>query len=328
MENKIDKELDGENCIGGLFLFNKPSGVSSAGFLNSIKFSLAKITNNKSLKIGHGGTLDPFASGLLVVGVSREYTKTLLNILKDTNKLYRTEIILGATSDTFDKMGKIKNSEKNINLTKDDVVLTIEKIKKSGEQSPPSYSAIKINGKKSYELAREKGIMTQHLPKSVSIFNYKINSFKKDIDIRYLLDITIEVSSGFYVRSFANDIGKELGVGGYCQELSRLKIGEYDLEEALSIDDLMINNLELYLPIKIEKDVLKWAQNTLKIARKWFIRGVLEVNGSNSAVCILQSKIEILSDFLDEVKNQKDVEVGRGYFRKTKEVFDGLSIID
>ncbi len=328
MENKMNKELDVENCVAGLFLFNKPSEVSSAGFLNSVKFFFTKITNNKSLKMGHGGTLDPFASGLLVVGVSREYTKTLGYILRDTKKSYKTEIVLGATSDTFDKMGEIKDSEKNVNLTKDDVVLVIEKIKKSGMQAPPSYSAVKINGKKSYELAREKGIMTQHLPKPVTIFNYEINSFKKDVGNRHLLDVTIEVSSGFYVRSFANDIGKELKVGGYCQELIRLKIGEYDLEDALSMDDLIGGNLELYVLIEIEKDALKWAQNTLIIAQKWAIRGVLKINGANLVSCVFQSKVDILSGFLNQIKNEGKVEVKRAYFRKMREIFDDLSVID
>lgn len=229
----------------GLFLFHKPSGPSSAQFLNQIKraFSLSHST-----RIGHGGTLDPFASGLLVVGISRAYTKSLNHQLLHTTKEYRAEIVLGASSDTDDHTGVIQNisSINNSDVTiqrltsivewKEKILLAIEKLKNQETQIPPQYSAIKIQGKPAYARKRIGETLTLS-PKKVSLITYTLESVQEKNGLIYLT-VTLLVSSGFYIRSFARDLGELLGVGGYVQTLERTKIGLFSLKNVLYLDDL------------------------------------------------------------------------------------------
>lgn len=221
--------------VEGIFLFNKPVGISSAGFLDEIKYKLVEkgIANRKDLKVGHGGTLDPFASGLLVVAFSREYTKKLSEILKGKDKSYYAEIVLGYSSDTYDGTGNVVRNDVDTFPDIEKIFCAIEKIKSKKEQLPPIFSALKVSGVPMYKKAR-KGEEIELKSRGVDLKNFSVVGviYKKDCVI---LKILLDVSSGFYIRSFANDLGSELGIGGYAKELIRYRIGEFTLSEAKSI---------------------------------------------------------------------------------------------
>jgi len=190
--------------------------------------------------VGHTGTLDPFAEGLLIVLVGREATKRQAEFLK-LDKEYIATLHLGAETDTGDKTGKFKKHirlkddrltsvYKNINLK------TIQQILKRFigeiEQVPPDYSAIKIKGKKAYELAR-KGEKLDLQPRKIKIYHIKILDYAPP-----LLELKIKCSSGTYIRALARDIGRHLGCGAYVEKLVRTKIGKYSLKDAVTIDAL------------------------------------------------------------------------------------------
>ncbi len=207
----------------------KPSGITSHDAVNKIR----NLTGEA--RVGHGGTLDPFAEGVLVVGVGRESTKKLHQILKGTNKEYLAMLELGKTSTTGDPEGEIKNMASDEEIKS----LTDEKIKKvlknfTGEieQVPPIYSAVKIKGTPAYKLARQ-GITPTLAPRKVVIKELELLEF-----IPPLVKIRAVVSAGTYVRSLAEDIGKALGVGAYLQALVRSRVGEFKIENSRTLEEL------------------------------------------------------------------------------------------
>ncbi|MFH1287380.1 MAG: tRNA pseudouridine(55) synthase TruB, partial [bacterium] len=147
-------------------LINKPKGITS----HDVIARLRRITNIK--KIGHAGTLDPMAEGLLIVGIGRESTKKLGEIAKDTSKVYEAEIYLGKETDTYDAEGKVI-SEVECNVDDKEIASVLKKFQGEIKQVPPIYSAIKIGGRKAYELAR-KGEKVQLEPRDVEIYDIKI----------------------------------------------------------------------------------------------------------------------------------------------------------
>lgn len=211
-------------------LINKPSGPTSHDIIDKLR----KITGVR--KIGHAGTLDPFASGLLLVAIGQESTRELGQFV-GLGKEYIAILKLGAVSDTYDRTGNIK-------LT-DDSRQPVEKINNilnrfigKQMQVPPMFSAKKINGKKLYELAR-KGIEIER--KSVEIEIYEIKLISYLLADNYLSFI-VSCSSGTYIRALANDIGQALGCGAYLQELARTKIGDYKLENAIELEKIDSEN--------------------------------------------------------------------------------------
>jgi len=215
-----------------ILLINKPPGPTSHDIVDKVR----RITGER--RVGHAGTLDPFAEGLLIVLVGRESTKRQSEFMK-LDKEYVTTIHLGAETDTNDLTGKQIESTF---LTKSDppTLEIIQKILKSftGEidQIPPQYSAIKIKGKKAYELAR-KGINIELKSRKIKIYSIKIISYKYPA-----LELKINCSSGTYIRSLARDIGKELKQGAYLEKLTRTKIGKYLLKNAVIPEDIAQNN--------------------------------------------------------------------------------------
>ena len=183
----------------------------------------------KIKKVGHAGTLDPFATGLLIVAVEREYTKRL-DEFKAMKKEYIATIQLGATSNTQDKTGTIATYQpENIkNLDKQKIEQVLQTFIGKQEQIPPMFSAKKVKGKKLYELAR-KGIEIERKPSNIEIFGITLNNFDQKTG---QLNITCTVSTGTYIRTLAHDIGEKLNTGAYCKELRRTKIGEYSVENA------------------------------------------------------------------------------------------------
>lgn len=201
---------------------NKPIGWTSFDVCKKVK----SITKEK--KVGHGGTLDPFASGVLVVGTGKD-TKKLKDV-SDEKKTYDATLLLGETTDTLDLEGKVIKrrkvpilSEKTI---KDALILFL------GDycQTPPMYSAKKVAGRKLYEYAR-KNIKVEREPVMLKIFSISLNNFdEKNISF------SVECSKGTYVRVLAKDIAERLGTIGYLISLTRTKVGNYTLIKSQSIE--------------------------------------------------------------------------------------------
>lgn len=212
--------------MDSLILVNKPKGMTS----HDVVYRVRKITGVK--KVGHGGTLDPNASGLLVIGVGREATKKLGEFTKGMNKTYEAEIVLGEERDTYDSEGKVVFRYTGKMPSRDKVAKVLNSFEGKQKQMPPIHSAIKIGGKKAYDLAR-RGKEVKLEKRDIEIFSIELVGYSPGN-----LKIVVEVSSGTYIRSLAHDIGKKLKTGAYLKELKRTKIGEYLLENAVELEDI------------------------------------------------------------------------------------------
>ncbi len=242
--------------LSGFLLINKPAGITSHDVVDQLR----RITCEK--RIGHSGTLDPFATGLLIVGVGRVATKRLGELQK-LPKTYRATLMLGAISDTGDRTGTIVvrhpelasgslSSPTGIGDPKNDrgfrvkpgmttVLNTLNKFTGQTQQIPPMYSAKKIAGKKLYELARA-GIIVERTPITITITRLDLLGYQWPI-----LEIEVDCSSGTYIRTLAEDIGQALGCGAYAQELERLTIGSYHLNNAAKLDTITPENFQDHL---------------------------------------------------------------------------------
>ena len=204
-----------------IFNIYKPKDLSSFSIVKKIK-------NITKEKVGHSGTLDPFADGVLVLGVGKS-TKKLSNIIQ-FDKTYEGIIKLGEKTDSMDLTGNVVE-EKEVSEISDQSLIDCEK-KFVGEllQRTPMYSARKINGVRLYKLAR-KNIEIKTNPKLITIKSLKINSLNENT-----LKITVECSSGTYIRVLAEDIAEYLGTVGHLISLTRLSVGEYKLDESVTIE--------------------------------------------------------------------------------------------
>jgi len=213
----------------GFLLINKPETWTSHDVVGYMR----RVTHIK--RIGHAGTLDPFATGLLIVAIGRENTKRLDELFKGLDKTYVATLRLGATSNTFDKTGVITKTEGFESqiplLSKERLGEVVNSFVGPQNQVPPMYSAKKIDGKKLYKLAR-KGIEVERKPHHITIYNIEL------LDYTFPeLKIRVRCSTGTYIRTLVHDIGQKLGIGAYCEALERVNIGEYSLENATPIKD-------------------------------------------------------------------------------------------
>lgn len=197
----------------------KPSGPTSHDIVDQARKKL----NVK--KAGHAGTLDPFAEGVLLILTGNDTKKS--NELMHQEKEYIAKIKLGFISNTCDRTGLIEICDNAKRPTRGEIEKILEKFKGEIEQIPPMFSAVKIGGKKLYELAR-KGIEIERKPKKIKICEIEI------LDYNYpILEIRIVCSSGAYIRVLADDIGKELKTGGYLESLIRTRIGDFKIEDSI-----------------------------------------------------------------------------------------------
>jgi tRNA pseudouridine55 synthase len=271
----------------GIILFNKPSGYTSYQIVEFFK----RKTNKK---VGHGGTLDPLAEGLLIIGVG-EYTKELTKFLKNSIKEYICTIKLGYISNTYDKEGEIIKTNKEIpSFEKTKEIL--ESFKGKILQRPPIYSAIKIKGVPLYKLARE-GKKIDVKEREVEVYDLEVLSFQND-----LLTLRIKVSSGFYVRSFANELGEKLGCGAYLEKLIRTKINNFDLEFALTFEDFEKDFLEFQAKIYGKVQGVGYRYFTEKIAKKLNILGYVKNLEDGTVEVVAQGKEEDLQKFIEQLK--------------------------
>lgn len=218
----------------GFLLVNKPLGLTS----HEVVDKLRQITKIK--KIGHAGTLDPMAEGLLILGIEREATKKLSNFLK-LDKEYLAKIRLGAVSDTFDKEGKIFKKKVKKIPTEKEVRKVLKNFLGKIKQRPPVFSAKKFKGKKLYQLAR-RGVKVEIKPQEVEIKKIKILNYKWPY-----LEIKVNCSSGTYIRSLANDIGDKLSCGGFLEKLLRTRIGNFSLKKALPLEKINSQNWQKFI---------------------------------------------------------------------------------
>lgn len=218
----------------GFLLINKPSGITSHDVVDYLR----KISGVK--KIGHAGTLDPFAEGLLIVGVGRPATKRLSFFLKK-NKEYCAVLLLGVFSDTYDIEGEIvKQNIKRLPSLRE-IHSVINSFLGEQYQLPPMFSAKKVKGKKLYELAR-KGIEVKRKPHKIYIYELIVEEYNWPC-----LKIKIVCSSGTYIRTLAKDIGNKLGCKALLKELKRTKINGFDIKNAVHLDHLNQNNWHTFL---------------------------------------------------------------------------------
>ncbi|KFF03635.1 tRNA pseudouridine(55) synthase TruB [Chryseobacterium luteum] len=210
---------------GYVFLLDKPLDWTSFQAVNKMKYKLKREFNlPKKFKIGHAGTLDPRATGLLIVCCGK-FTKKIPEI-QDAPKEYWTEIKIGVQTESYDTEKPEILHQEIAHITEEQIREVLEKFVGEIEQKPPVYSAIKIDGKRAYNLARA-GEEVEMKSRKTTIF------YIKDIKIEFpLVSFTVGCSKGTYIRSLAHDIGQELGVGAYLTQLRRTKIGEYTIENA------------------------------------------------------------------------------------------------
>ena len=203
-----------------IIFVDKPSGLTSFGAVARVRRILSQQAGHK-VKVGHTGTLDPFATGLLIL-LAGKATKKAPELTK-LDKVYEATIRLGATSSTGDPEGEIVVKNTTIDFSREQIESVLKQFTGEIEQTPPAFSAIKVNGQRAYKLARA--------GKSVEIPTRKVTIYRLDIfdySAPYLT-ICAHVSSGTYIRTLAEDIGKALGCGAYCTALRRTKIADYDI---------------------------------------------------------------------------------------------------
>ena len=222
----LDNSAD--TCYDQVILVDKPAGISSFGVVARVRRYLTKQTGHR-VKVGHCGTLDPFATGLLIL-VSGKFTRRA-GEFSGLDKVYRATIRLGATSTTGDPEGEITDHQVAELPTLDEVQRVLADFTGKITQTPPAYSAIKINGQRAYHLARA-GREVEMPSRQVTIHWIKLLSY----DYPNLV-IETKVSSGTYIRSLAVDIGQALNTGAYTTELRRLSIGDYRVGDAKQLTD-------------------------------------------------------------------------------------------
>lgn len=214
---------DNNSSLNGVFIIDKPAGPSSAKIVSIVKRSL------KAKKAGHAGTLDPFATGLLILCINKA-TK-LARFCLDSSKAYQAELFLGVETDTQDPTGKVISSCDNINFSEDTIESVIKSFKGKIDQVPPAFSALKHEGVPLYKLAR-KGEPFQKPSRQIQIHEIEVQKIE-------LPSVFFEVrcSSGTYVRTLCSDIGKKLGCGAHLRNLRRISSGSFTIEDAITLSE-------------------------------------------------------------------------------------------
>jgi tRNA pseudouridine55 synthase len=215
---------DVKNAISGVLVVDKPVGMTSHDVVQAIR-------NGTGLRrAGHTGTLDPRASGVLVILVGPAVR--LSEYVSASDKRYQAIIRLGAKTDTFDADGKFTQSSQPINITEQQFEEVLKTFIGEIEQTPPPYSAVKVQGRKAYEMAR-KGEEVELAPRKITVYHLEVLEWAPPEVV-----IDVHCSSGTYVRSLANDLGEKLGCGAYLVGLRRTKSGRFSLRDAVPLRKL------------------------------------------------------------------------------------------
>lgn len=217
-------------------LIDKPAGITSHDVVDRVR----KITGERT--VGHAGTLDPFATGMLIIGIGRESTKHL-NTFLGMGKTYEAIIRLGESSTTLDPEGEVVTVG-GADLTSEAIETATKSLTGDILQVPPMHSAIKIGGQKLYNLAR-KGIEIDRPPRPVTISRFAtVGSIapKSTQPLPFDLPVVIDCSSGTYIRAIARDLGEMLGTAGYLTQLRRTAIGPYGIDAATPLNEITPEN--------------------------------------------------------------------------------------
>jgi tRNA pseudouridine55 synthase len=215
-----------EASEGRLLLINKPYKWTSFDVVNKLRYKL------KTKKVGHAGTLDPLATGLLIICTGK-MTKRI-DEYQAQEKEYTGKFVIGQTTPSFDLETEVTKPQDISHITHSQIQDAAKKFIGTLQQIPPAHSAIKVDGKRSYKLARE-GKEVKLLPREVTVSIFEITSIEKAV-----IGFRIVCTKGTYIRSLARDFGNELGVGAYLAELCRTRIGTFTLENAISVDQVEV----------------------------------------------------------------------------------------
>lgn len=256
--------------LNGILLIDKPTNMTSFGVVARIRRVISDLNRERSLaqgqslaqipkriKVGHAGTLDPFASGLLIVLVGKA-TKCANSLLK-LDKTYEATICLGQRSTTGDPEGEITATPQVTPPTPEEVMRVCAGFTGVIRQRVPQFSAVKIKGRRAYELAR-KGIEIEMPTRKIEVYELKVLAYHWPE-----LKIRCKVSSGTYIRALGEDIGEALGVGGYLTTLRRTEVGEYNIAQAYSLRDVMDDPEEVKLQTKTQRKPRKRLENSDKM---------------------------------------------------------------
>jgi tRNA pseudouridine55 synthase len=216
----------------GIVVVDKPAGVTSHDVVSRCR----RIFGTR--KVGHAGTLDPMATGVLVIGIERA-TK-ILGLLTATSKSYTATIRLGRSTTTDDAEGEVLQDVSADGVSDDQILAVIANLRGEISQRPSAVSAVKIGGKRAYQLVRE-GKEVELAERRVRIDRFDVLAIRRDSDgvDRFIdLDVEVDCSSGTYIRALARDLGAALGVGGHLTALRRTRVGGYGLDHARTLDDL------------------------------------------------------------------------------------------
>ena len=227
----IKFETDQDFQTGAFILLNKPYKWTSFDLVNKVKFKIKHKYDFKKIKVGHAGTLDPLATGLMIVCTGK-YTKHI-DTYQAHIKEYIATLKLGSTTPSFDLETEIDETYPTEHITKDLIDQTLKGFLGEIKQRPPAYSAIKIDGKRAYEYAR-KGQDVEIKEKILVIDEIDVLSFEDDV-----LKIRVVCSKGTYIRALARDIGQKLNSGAHLIGLERTRIGEFKTDQALEIEDFI-----------------------------------------------------------------------------------------
>ncbi|RIH66413.1 tRNA pseudouridine(55) synthase TruB [Mariniphaga sediminis] len=223
---------------GEVLLFDKNLDWTSFDLVQRVRNTLCREMGIKKMKVGHAGTLDPLATGLMIICTGRA-TK-LIESFQEKEKEYVATLKLGATTPSFDRETEEDNQTDASSVTRESFMSVLQKFVGNIEQVPPLFSAVKVKGKRAFDYARN-GEELKLQPKKIVIQKIDVESF----ELPYVT-IRVVCSKGTYIRALARDIGEELGCGAYLTGLRRTRIGEFNVEEALSID-FFLKNLDSFV---------------------------------------------------------------------------------
>ena len=269
--------------MNGLLLINKDKNMTSRDVINKLNhiFSMKKI--------GHTGTLDPLATGVMVC-LFGKYTK-LVDLITGYDKEYIAEIKLGIKTDTLDITGNVIETKK-VKITNEDILQVFNEFPKEYMQEVPIYSAVKINGKKLYEYARNNKLI--ELPKrKVNIYNLELISFNKDI-----ITFKVKVSKGTYIRSLINDLCEKLNTIGTMNNLIRIKQGNFDIKDSYKLEEIAKGNYQFqnikefldYPVIEIPNELIKKVENGNKVENIFNIEDKVIFTKNNKYLAIYENK--------------------------------------
>ena len=217
---------------GEIIAVNKPYGMSSFGALARVRYLMSRRMGVKRVKTGHAGTLDPLATGVLILCTGRATKR--IEELQAHSKEYTATLQLGATTPSYDMEHPVDATFPTSHITRESIENVLARFVGDIEQVPPSYSACKINGNRAYELKR-KGKDVELTPKNIHIDSIELTDFDEET---MRMGIRVNCGKGTYIRALARDIGRALGSGAYLTTLCRTRVGEFTIDRCLDLDEV------------------------------------------------------------------------------------------